>query len=90
MFCVWFVLLFSTLCPSSFVIILVEKKETVALLCQSKKCDCKWSMAFSHCALGWKALLCVVVIDPDHTHYFGQCFRPRHFTKIPKSDLIAP
>ena len=43
--CLVLVLLFSTLCPSSFAIISVEKRELIALLCLSS-CGNLCSVAF--------------------------------------------
>ena len=54
-----FVLLFSTLCPSSFAIIMVGKRERAS--CFTKilfllSCDSKYSVTIPHGAMGWPAV----------------------------------
>ena len=46
-------LLFSTLCPSSFAIILMGKRKLVALL---MSCDSQCSLALPSKAVGWSAV----------------------------------
>ena len=50
------VLVFITLCPSSFAIILMTKRELVALLLLSFECLVKCSVALPHGALSWSAV----------------------------------
>ena len=54
--CLVFVLLFSTLCPFSFAIILMEKSEQVALLYFLMSCGSQCSVAFPHGPMGWSAI----------------------------------
>ena len=50
--CLILVLLFSTLCPSSFAIVLMDNRELVALLdFLHMSCDSLYSVALSHCAV---------------------------------------
>ena len=59
--CLVLVLLFTTLGPPSFVIILMGKKELFALLLYQ-------AVFCSSFAVSWVGLRCVIVIFPDHTH----------------------
>ena len=54
--------------PSSFAIILMGKRELVALLSLSSLClvICVWLFL----AVSWVCLQFVIVVFPDHTHYF--------------------
>ena len=51
--CLVLVLSFGTSCPSSFAIILMGKRELVALL---KYCDSQYTVALPHGAVGWSAV----------------------------------
>ena len=71
--CLVLVLLFSTLCQSSFVIILRERerereRELVALLYLSSWCPVTVSVLWLFLAVRWVGLLCVIVVIPDHTY----------------------
>ena len=55
--------------PSSFAIILIGKRELVALLISPS-----WFLVSVVCfflAVPWVCLQFVIVVFPDHTHYFG-------------------
>ena len=65
---------------SSFAIILIGKRELVVLLSLSHWCLVMVVWLFH--AVPWVCLLFVIVLFPDHTHYF-QCERGRHQT-MPK------
>ena len=56
--CLVLVLLFSSLCPSSFAFILKGKRELVALLLTVflMYCDSLCSVALPHGAVGWSAM----------------------------------
>ena len=58
-------LLFITLRPSSFVIILMGKRELVALLYLSSCCHVTVSVAWLFLMVD---LQCDIVVFPDHTH----------------------
>ena len=62
--CLVLVLLFCTLCPSSFAIILLGKRELVALL----NCLVTVSVMRLFLAVTWVGLLCEIVVFPNHTH----------------------
>ena len=67
--CVWPLLwfLFSTLCPSSFVIILMGKTELDALLnCLPNVLG--QSVLYGSSSRSRRLVCCVLVIFPDHTH----------------------
>ena len=66
--CLVLVLLFSTLCPSSFAIILMGKRELLALLKLSSRCLVIASVLWLFLAVRWVGLQCVIVVFPDHTH----------------------
>ena len=55
--------------PSSFAIILMGKRELVALLNLSAWCVVVVMLLFF--AVPWVSLQFVIVAFPDHTHYFG-------------------
>ena len=72
-FCVcslfWYALL-SVL--STFVIILLRKRELIAILYLSSCCLMTLSVLWLFCTATWVCLLCVIVVFPDHTHFlFG-------------------
>ena len=62
----FYVLLYVTLCPSSFAIILMGKRELVALLSLSSWCLVVVVWLFF--AVLWVCLHFVIVVFPDHTH----------------------
>ena len=65
------VLLFSTLPPSSFAIILMVKRELVArfgLIVFLMSCD--FYVLWLFIVVPWVGLQCVIVVFPDHTHFF--------------------
>ena len=61
--CLLLVLLFTTLCPSRFAIILMWKRGLVALLWLSSWCLVTVSVLWPRAGLE-----CMVVVFPDHTH----------------------
>ena len=66
--CLVLVLLFSTLYPSSFTIILMGKRELVALFYLSLWCLVTVNVVWLFLAVPWVDLQCVIVVFPDHTH----------------------
>ena len=54
--------------PSSFAIILMGKRELVALLSMSSWCFV--IVVWLFLAVLWVCLQFVIVVFPDHTHYF--------------------
>ena len=62
----FYVLLYVTLCPSSIAIILIGKRELVALLNLSSWCLVMVEQPFL--AVPWGCLRFVIVVFPDHTH----------------------
>ena len=56
--CLVIVISFSTLCPSSFVTILMGKERAacVTLIVFLVSCDCKCSVSLLHGAVGWSAV----------------------------------
>ena len=62
------VLLYVTLCPSSIAKILMGKRELVALLNVSSWCLIMVERLFL--VVPWGCLRFVIVVFPDHTHYF--------------------
>ena len=58
---------------SSIAIILMGKRELVALLNLSSWCLVMVERLFL--AVPWGCLWFVIVVFPDHTHYFQMCFR---------------
>ena len=63
-----FVLLFITLYPSSFAIILKRKRKLVALLLLSYRCFAIINVLWLFLTVPWAGLQCVIVVLPDHTH----------------------
>ena len=60
------VLLFNTLCPSCFAIILMGKRAGwFALIFFLMPCD---NVLWLFLLMPWVGLLCVIVVFPDHTH----------------------
>ena len=57
---------------SSFAIILKRKRELVALLLLSYKCIVTVYVVWLFLTMLWVGLQCVIVVFPDHTHFFNQ------------------
>ena len=53
---------------SSFAIILIGKRELVALLCLSSWCFVIVIVLWLFLTVPWVGLQCVIVVFPDHTH----------------------
>ena len=66
--CLVLVLLFSTLCSSSFAIILMRKRELVALLKLSSWCLVTVNFLWLFLTEPWVGLQFVIVVLPDHNH----------------------
>ena len=60
--------------PSSFAIILIWKRELVALLSMSSWCLV--IVVWLFLAVPWVCLQIVIVVFPDHTHYFISISKP--------------
>ena len=71
--CLVLILLFSTLCPTSFAIILMGKRELVAYLKLSSWCLVTVSVLWHFLAVPWVGLQCVIEVFPDHTHLLFCC-----------------
>ena len=63
--------------PSSFVIILMEKRELVALLSLSSWCLV--IVVWLFLAVHWVSLQFVIVVFPDHTHLLLNQSPPKYF-----------
>ena len=70
---------------SSIAIFLMGKRELVALLKLSSWCLVMVERLFP--AVPWGCLRFVIVVFPDHTHYFGM--HMRSFEKIKKTREMA-
>ena len=66
--CLVLVFLFRTLYPSSFAIILMGKRQFVALLELSSWCLVTVNVVWLFLTVPWVGLQCVIVVFPDHTH----------------------
>ena len=55
---------------SSFAIILKRKKKLVALFLLSFRCLVTVYILWLFLTLPWVGLQCVIVVFPDHTHFF--------------------
>ena len=55
---------------SSFAIILKRKSKLVALLILSYVCIVILSVLWLFLTVPWVSLQCVIVVFPDHTHFF--------------------
>ena len=71
----FYVMLCVTLCQSSFAIILMGKREMVALFCLSSWCLV--IVVWLFLTLPWVGLQFVIVVIPDHTHllFWYQVFK---------------
>ena len=68
----WSLFWSSLLCVlSSFAIILTRKRELVALLLLSFGCLVTVNVLWLFLTMPWAGLQCVIVIFPDHNHYFS-------------------
>ena len=56
---------------SSFAIILTRKRELVALLLLSFECLVTVNVLYPFSAVPWVGLQFVIVVLPDHTHFFS-------------------
>ena len=56
---------------SSFAIILKRKRELVALLLSSYVCLVTVYVLWLFLMMPWVGLHCVIVVFPDHTHFFN-------------------
>ena len=54
----------------SFAIILKRKRKLVALLLLSCRCIVTINVQWLFLAVQWVGLQCVIVVFPDHTHFF--------------------
>ena len=62
---------YALLCvDSSFAITLKRKKKLVALLLLSYRCIVTINDLWLFLTVMWVGLQCVIVVFPDHTHYF--------------------
>ena len=70
--CVWSLFCYSVLCPPSFAIVLMGKRERerelVALFFLSSWCLVTVSVLWLFLAVPKFGLQCVIVVFPDHTH----------------------
>ena len=67
-----YVLVCINLCLSSFAIILTRKSELVALLLLSFGCLVIIIVLWLFLTVPWVGLQCVIVVFPDHTHFFNK------------------
>ena len=56
----------------SFVIILMVKRELVALLPLSSRCLVAVIVPWLFLAVSWAGLQCAIVVFPGHTHFSGR------------------
>ena len=64
-------LCYALLCVhSSFAIILKRKRKLVALIKLSYRCIVTINVLRLFLTVPWVGLQCVIVVFPDHTHYF--------------------
>ena len=66
--CLVLVLLFSTLCPSSFAIVSVEKRELITLLCLSSWYHVAICVLWLFLMVMWVDLQCLIDVFPDPAH----------------------
>ena len=80
----FYVLLCVALCPSSFAIILMGKRELVALL--SLSFWCLVIVVWLFLAVPWVCLQFVIVVFPDHTHLLLFTYKKDNNYKINKTN----
>ena len=68
---------------SSFAIILKRKRGLVALLLISHGCPDTVDVLWLFLTVSWVGLQCVIVVFPDHTHFFGWLV----YGKLPSQQL---
>ena len=61
-----FVLVYITLCPSTFAIILTRKKKLVSLLLLSTRCIVTENVLCLYLTVAWVGLQIVIVVFPHH------------------------
>ena len=66
---------------SSFAIILKSKRKLVVLLLLSYRCIATINVLWLFFALRWVGLQCVIVVFPDHTHFFIALFQSQRSCK---------
>ena len=76
----FYVLLYVTICPFSFAIILMGKRQPVALLSLSSWCLMVAVWLFL--AVPWISLQFVIVVFPDHTHLLLLISQSMHYQPL--------
>ena len=66
--CLILVLLFATLCPSSFATILMAKREWVVLQYLFSWCIVTVGVLLLFLTVSYASMQCVIVVFPDHTY----------------------
>ena len=69
----WSLFWYTLLCAlSSFAVILIRKRELVALISLSFRCLVRLSVnvLWLFLTVPWVGLQCVIVVFPDHAHFF--------------------
>ena len=66
---------------SSFTIILKRRRKLVALLLLSYRCIITINILWLFLLLPWVGLQCVIVVFPDHTHFF-HAMLDKNYSKI--------